>query len=73
MPRPKGKKRSVRLSVSLDEADHAELQRIAIENDLSVAWVIRKAVTEFIGRSGECEQGELPLARRSPGTGRSAA
>ncbi len=51
MARPKGKKPAVRLSVSPDPADHAELSRLAAHRDLSVAWIVRNAVSEFASRN----------------------
>ena len=63
MARPKGKKPAVRLSISLDATDHAELTRLAEQHDLSVAWVVRKAVSEFIARNANQDQPVLPLHR----------
>ena len=71
MARPKGKKPAVRLSISLDSADHAELTRLAEQHDLSVAWVVRKAVSEFIARTANQDQPVLPLHRG--GSGRASA
>lgn len=59
MARPKSSKRSVRLSVTLDEQDHNAVTEIAAATDLSIAWVVRRAVSEFIERHGK-EEG-LPL------------
>lgn len=63
MVRPKGKKPAARLSISLDTADHAELTRLAEQHDLSVAWLVRKAVSEFIARTANQDQPVLPLPR----------
>ena len=63
MPRPKGKKPSIRLSVNLDLTDHAVLVRLAERHDVSIAWLVRKAVSEFVERYGRSDQGELPLPR----------
>ena len=71
MVRPKGKKPTVRLTISLDTADHAELSRLAEQNDLSVAWLVRKAVSEFIARNSNQDQPVLPLSRGG-GSGASA-
>jgi len=65
MPRRKGTKPTVRLSVSVSPADHAELSRIAAMRDLSIAWVIRRAIADFVERHRESAQGELGLP---PGT-----
>ena len=70
MVRPKGKKPTVRLSVNLDPADHAELTRLAAQHDLSLAWMVRKAVSEFVERNANHDQPALPLHR---GGGRGAS
>jgi len=59
MARPKSSKRSVRLSVSLDEDDHKAVKDMADTMDLSTAWVVRRAVSEFLERHGKAEA--LPL------------
>lgn len=40
--------KSTRLSVSLEEQDHDALAEIAAENDVSISWVIRKAIRQFV-------------------------
>lgn len=67
MPRPKGRKPAIRFTVSLDPHDHAELSRLADSHDLSVAWMVRKAVSEFVERNRPSEQSELPLSRSGQG------
>ena len=52
MGRPKQHKRTVRVSVSLTEADYQRLTDLAKSNDISVAWIIRKAVTEYLAVKG---------------------
>ena len=39
LPRSKSKKHSVRLSVTLDQGEYAELTRLGAELDLSAAWM----------------------------------
>lgn len=68
MARPKGKKPAVRLSISLNSTDHAELSRLAAQYDLSVAWMVRKAVSEFVERNANQNQPVLPLHRGGGGT-----
>ena len=63
VPRPKGKKPTIRLSITVDRADHAELARLAAEHDLSLAWVVRRAITDFVERNRDGLQRELPLPR----------
>lgn len=63
MPRPKSKKHSVRLTVTLNEGEYAELTRLGAELDLSAAWMIRRAVSEFVARHRESIAADLPLQR----------
>jgi len=63
MARPKSNRRVVRLSVSMDEEDHAALRKLAGALDLSTAWVVRRAVSEFIERCGDKPEAELALQR----------
>lgn len=66
MPRPKGKKETVRFTVSLDPQLHAKLLRIAEGNDLSLSWAVRRAVAEFVERQDETKQAVLPFAQSAP-------
>lgn len=63
MARPRGNRKTARLSVSLDARDYAVLAEIARKEDVSVAWVVRRAVSEVV-RSHEkgAAEPELPLA-----------
>ena len=63
MPRPRGRRAPVRLSVGLDPGSHAKLSQLAERNDVSLAWMARKAITDFIERQEEGDQAELPLQR----------
>jgi hypothetical protein len=71
MARPKGNRKEARLSVSFDASDYAQLSALAARLDVSVAWLIRRAVHELIGREREiAESPELPLLRhRAPQRG----
>lgn len=61
MARPRGNRRVARLTVTLDEQAHTTLSALAQHQDVSVAWVVRRAVAEFIERHGTSAQPELPL------------
>ena len=50
MARPKGKKVAARLSVGLSEPQHEALTALAEENEATVAWLVRRAVAEFLER-----------------------
>lgn len=38
----------VRMSVSVDAIDYAELKEVAEEKRVSIAWVVRDAVTTYL-------------------------
>lgn len=63
MPRPRGRRPAIRLSVSLPVHHHAVLLRLAEEEDQSLAGMVRKAVAEYVARSEAQSQVELPLSR----------
>ena len=65
MARPRGQKHPVRLSVSLDEKDHAAISRLAADLNLSAAWLVRRAVSEFVARHHSSAQPDLPLVRHT--------
>jgi len=50
-PMPQEKKRSMRTSVVISEAQHAQLEKLAGQNDVSVAWIIRQAIQQFLDRN----------------------
>ena len=46
-------KKDFRTSVALDETQHKSLQKMAKELDVSVGWVIRKALEEYIRNNND--------------------
>ncbi len=65
MARPRGNRKEARLSVSFDAQDYAHLCALAARRDVSVAWLIRHAVHEFLRVERDItENPELPLVRR---------
>jgi metal-responsive CopG/Arc/MetJ family transcriptional regulator len=54
----KTKPKTVRTTVSLPNEDYAVLERIAKEKRVSVSWVVRDAVGEYL-------QNQWPLLRES--------
>ncbi len=52
--------KAVRTTVSLPSEQYEKLQALAEANGLSVAWVVRQAVGEFLGRV-EAEKSYSPL------------
>lgn len=69
MPRPKTKKRSVRLSVALDGGECEEQTRLGAELGLSAARLIRRAVSEFAARHRDGIEADLPLRQPGPEPG----
>lgn len=50
MARPKKDRQPARLTVTLDESDYQKVCTLADENDVSAAWVIRRAVHDYLGK-----------------------
>ena len=46
-------RKSTRLTVSLEEQDYDALTQIAVARDVSLSWVIRQAVRQFIEKTRE--------------------
>lgn len=44
-------RKSTRLTVSLEEQDHDALAELAVAKDVSLSWLIRQAVRQFIDRA----------------------
>lgn len=44
-------RKSTRLTVSLEEQDHDALAKLAAARDVSLSWLIRQAVRQFIDRA----------------------
>ena len=61
MGRPKAKKNSVCLSVTMDESEYSELTCLAPALDLSAVWIIRRAVLEFAAHHREGIKPEMLL------------
>lgn len=59
MGRPKSDRKITRISVSLDDRDYKDLRQIAASNDVSTAWLVRRAVSEFL-KSRAKGQGTSP-------------
>ena len=63
MARPRGRRQEIRLSVGFDARTHGALSALAREQDVAIAWVVRKAVSEFVARHAAGTEPELPLRR----------
>jgi hypothetical protein len=49
--------KSIRTTVSIPPEDYKELERIALNNKVSVAWVVREAVSHYLAE-------QAPLLRQ---------
>jgi Ribbon-helix-helix domain len=56
----RGKKLATRVTVSVDEGDYEQLSTLAEEHRVSLAWLVRYAVGDFLARYRQ-DQLELPL------------
>lgn len=64
MARPKGRTKTARVTINLDERAYALLLALADRDDAPVAQVARKAVVDFLSRmEPNIDQGSLPLVR----------
>jgi hypothetical protein len=64
MARPKGRTKTARVTINLDERAYALLLAFAERDDAPVAQVARKAVVDFLNRvEPTIDQGSLPLVR----------
>ena len=43
-----GSQKSTRTTVSIPSEDYQDLERIALRNKVSVAWVVREAVSHYL-------------------------
>ena len=65
------RKKTTRLTVSLDDADYAALNAMASRSDVSLSWVIRQAIQRFVREHGA--QPELPLTLAEQADGKEAS
>ena len=56
--------KSIRISVSLPKNQHRKIQGLAKNNNLSVAWLVRQAVSEFLERNDK-PQSFNPLVKEN--------
>jgi predicted transcriptional regulator len=40
--------KSARFTVSLNQSDHEKLQQLADQNDVSIAWLVRKSIERML-------------------------
>jgi hypothetical protein len=65
VPRPKNAKQVTRCTTTLDITLAKRLESLATDQDVSVAWLIRRAIEDFLKRHEEEVTPQLPLRRVS--------
>lgn len=64
MARPRGRQKTVRLTVNLDQQAYGALLAIAQRQDAPLAWVVRRAVINLISQeTGNVDEPQLALKR----------
>ena len=67
MARPRGRTKTARVTVNLDDRAYAILVALADREDAPVAWVARRGLMEFLVRQEPTlQQPALPLMRSAP-------
>ena len=54
-----------RVTVSVDPDDYAAMEHLAASRDVTTAWLIRRAMREFLERHGDSKTVEVPLGPES--------
>ncbi len=60
-----GNKKSHRLTVSITDDDYAELCALGKKNDVSLAWLTRQAISDFIEKH-RVDERQMPLQFEHP-------
>ena len=65
MARPRGRTKTARLTINLDQDAYNALIALADREDVPVAQLARRAVSDFLGREDNIspDQAQLPLVR----------
>ncbi|BCR03075.1 hypothetical protein DESUT3_01440 [Desulfuromonas versatilis] len=58
------KKKVARITVSLTQEEYLELEAVARSNDVSLSWVTRRAINEYLERNGKGSELSLPFDPR---------
>lgn len=61
----KARKLETRITVSLDQGSHQELNRIAGMHEVSVSWLARYAISEFLSQCRQGKKIELTTAKQN--------
>jgi len=60
-------KGDARITVSIPSSSHQRLITLADQSGVSISWVVRYAIDEFLRRNGDNQQIALPLAKQRQG------
>ena len=60
-------KGDARITVSMPSSSHQRLTAIADQSGVSISWVVRYAIDEFLRQNGDSQQMVLPLVRQREG------
>ena len=60
-------KGDARITVSIPSSAHQRLIALADQSGVSISWVVRYAIDEFLHQNGDNQQMALPLARQRRG------
>lgn len=63
LPISRKNQKGTRITVSLSEQDHATLSELAGRHDVSISWLTRQALFEFLDKHKDT-QTQLPLQIR---------
>ena len=63
MAHPKTDKHATRLTVTLDTERYAKICNLANENDVSAAWIIRRAIDSYLDRPQASPESTAALKR----------
>jgi hypothetical protein len=62
MPRPRGRIKTARITVNLQPHEYATVLDLARKEDVPLAWLIRRAITDLIAKQEIAPQTLLPLS-----------
>ena len=68
MRKPSDERKVARITVSLKPGEHNALSKLAEARDVSLSWVVRKAVEQYIELNLERDQIQLDLPQSRFGT-----
>jgi ribbon-helix-helix CopG family protein len=61
MGRPKSNKQATRLTVTLEADDYDKVCALADHNDVSAAWIIRRAIQNYLRSATHTVPSSLPV------------